>query len=745
MADKKRKLVIEILGENKQAAKALSDTESRLDRTGANLTKFGAASVAAGVAVAGGLAFAARESENAEKESRKLTNSIANSTHTYARNGDALRDLAADIQKKTAADADDIVGMQARLVQYGLTEQQVKSLTPLIVDMSRKMGVDMSTAARTVIRSIDGSAGALTRMGIQVDETRMKTDPFNATVDALAATVGGYAEEEGATFSGQLERLKNQLGDLTEGVGAGAISMVSGLADAASRAGGAVADMNPEIAESAGKIGAVAAGAMVVVGSLSMAAGKAIEMRDRFTDVGADGERSLNRIGKAAAALGALGAAYAVVDTTFALVNAAAGTAKKSAAAIDDLTLALAKAKGASKSTIDAFGDLVAAEQNTLRVQNLWQEFGDEVSIVGTGVQADIEQVQRAFDSMGDSMGPKAQLDVLDALEKATAKLDKNSDQYRKNKEFIETNRAAVEKHAAATKASSAVTSDLGDDIAEQGKKVEDTRTEWEKYSDAISASADPIFGAISAAKSLTDAKNATWNAQVKVNFLEAAGKKGTDEYAAAVRDLAAANSAQVGSAFAAESALARLASGVQSGKVSYDNFNATLDSFVQRGIISAAQAEDTRNKVAGVGWQVAALDGQRANVVVDADTTAADWKLIGFAERLRRASGNMWWATLGIPGRAAGGPVAAGQPYIVGEQGPELMIPRSAGTIVPADRTADLRRRGRTVEAGAQPIINVDLSGALVTADMAGRIVQLVEQGVAAGHRTPRLAAALR
>jgi hypothetical protein len=36
------------------------------------------------------------------------------------------------------------------------------------------------------------------------------------------------------------------------------------------------------------------------------------------------------------------------------------------------------------------------------------------------------------------------------------------------------------------------------------------------------------------------------------------------------------------------------------------------------------------------------------------------------------------------IPGRAGGGPVSGGQPYVVGERGAELFIPSSAGTMVP-------------------------------------------------------------
>lgn len=46
-------------------------------------------------------------------------------------------------------------------------------------------------------------------------------------------------------------------------------------------------------------------------------------------------------------------------------------------------------------------------------------------------------------------------------------------------------------------------------------------------------------------------------------------------------------------------------------------------------------------------------------------------------------AGGSGFLGTL-ISGRAAGGPVAAGTPYVVGEKGPELFVPRASGTIIP-------------------------------------------------------------
>lgn len=48
----------------------------------------------------------------------------------------------------------------------------------------------------------------------------------------------------------------------------------------------------------------------------------------------------------------------------------------------------------------------------------------------------------------------------------------------------------------------------------------------------------------------------------------------------------------------------------------------------------------------------------------------------------------------LGSPGRATGGPVSAGRPYMVGERGPELFVPAASGRIEAAggSRPRDVR-----------------------------------------------------
>ena len=50
---------------------------------------------------------------------------------------------------------------------------------------------------------------------------------------------------------------------------------------------------------------------------------------------------------------------------------------------------------------------------------------------------------------------------------------------------------------------------------------------------------------------------------------------------------------------------------------------------------------------------------------------------------------GNAIFGAIGqfLTGKAAGGPVAANQPYLVGEKGPELFVPKSSGNITPNNR----------------------------------------------------------
>ncbi|HEX8528198.1 tail tape measure protein [Allosphingosinicella sp.] len=62
--------------------------------------------------------------------------------------------------------------------------------------------------------------------------------------------------------------------------------------------------------------------------------------------------------------------------------------------------------------------------------------------------------------------------------------------------------------------------------------------------------------------------------------------------------------------------------------------------------------------------------------------------------------------ALLGLPGRAAGGPVSPGRAYVVGERGPELFVPTASGRVDPGGAAPRDIRLSITINAppGTEP-----------------------------------------
>ena len=173
---------------------------------------------------------AAREAATAQLA---LRNSIANSksvtagaTAEFTKQADALRDL-------TGVDDEAIIGAQSLLVQMGLTEDQVKSLVPRIVDLSVKMGIDMTTAAKAVGKSVNGTTGGLQKLGVVVDKTKASSDAYGATLDALGVAQGFAAKqaklEPWKVLGAQFEELAEVIGEAILPVLRGVANVLRGL------------------------------------------------------------------------------------------------------------------------------------------------------------------------------------------------------------------------------------------------------------------------------------------------------------------------------------------------------------------------------------------------------------------------------------------------------------------------------------------------------------------------------------
>lgn len=80
--------------------------------------------------------------------------------------------------------------------------------------------------------------------------------------------------------------------------------------------------------------------------------------------------------------------------------------------------------------------------------------------------------------------------------------------------------------------------------------------------------------------------------------------------------------------------------------------------------------------------------------------------KMIAKALIFRAISGFLGGIGIPLPGMAEGGSAEKGQPYVVGEKGPELFIPKSAGSVIPNDKLGMATASAGTGQQQA-PVVN--------------------------------------
>lgn len=706
-----RKLIIEILGNAKDAASAFADVRKDSEKAEERLSSFGTTAIGAGVAIAGGLAFAVTQFVEADRASQKLDNSARNAATSAKINAEALREVAQATQSKTAADGDALVAGQAMLVQFGATQDQTVQLTPLLADLSRKMGVDTETAARAIGKSLEGSTGQLQRMGIQVDATKAATDPFTATMDALRSTVGGFAEAEGATAAGTLERIKNQLGDVVESVGGGALEAFTPLIEFMGTIGLSGSAAGDAIGNMAGKLGVIAATTGLAMGGLI----KAREGIDNIRTAASTAGDGVGKMGFALGALGVVGAGLAIAGIVSSLNEAtksaegfeaaliAMDGATDTAGQINALKDAVDSVTGASDDFFDFVARNMGGGLQTLEVQlgaTSFQIDGIGRALAGIKDTGDMGELASAIQLIrSQASGSEAAMTALNEVLGPYEQAIRNSD-------------AATRGHAGALQQDAEAAVIANDRIQE--------------YIDTLKAQTDPVFAAVRATWQSAEAKDKASVAEANLTMLTAAGKQGSTEYTKAQNDLARAQLDSTSSAVNQQSALATLAQKMNDGSISGAYFKATLDNLVRSGSISQSTADAMAGSFglaagqASTGaWNVAALknsadklNGTQANVGVSANTGTAQSNLNDIENTLNRirqkisgTPGN--WLAISLFGRATGGTVHAGQPYLVGERGPEIVVPGS-GYVIPTRRLIDQPSDGGTTSGGGGVIVNV-------------------------------------
>jgi hypothetical protein len=169
---------------------------------------------------------------------------------------------------------------------------KAQQLTNLAMDISAATGKDLETVSLTLSKAYNGNIGALTKLGIPLDDAIKKSGDFNLVQGELVRLFGGAAKANTETYAGQLAIVTERVGELKESIGVALLPTLKVLLEQVNQVAQGFSGDDPnglssraiELGASVGDTGAYSLGTSLK--ALSDAFGKL------FTTITADGDES---------------------------------------------------------------------------------------------------------------------------------------------------------------------------------------------------------------------------------------------------------------------------------------------------------------------------------------------------------------------------------------------------------------------------------------------------------------------
>jgi len=180
-------------------------------------------------------AYAIYDMANAAADDQKsqtiLATALRNTTGATDKQIAAVESLITSMQMAAGiSDTDLRTGFQ-NLARATRDVEESQRLLTLATDISVGTGRDLSSVTTALSRAYQGQFGALTRLGIPIDENILKTKDFNAVTGILADTFGGSAANAADTYAGKMAITSEKINEAKESIGAALIPAIESLVD----------------------------------------------------------------------------------------------------------------------------------------------------------------------------------------------------------------------------------------------------------------------------------------------------------------------------------------------------------------------------------------------------------------------------------------------------------------------------------------------------------------------------------
>jgi hypothetical protein len=706
---------------------------------------------------------------DAEKASAQLEASLESTGAKAWISSGQIESMAASMEKKNGVDGDAIVQGAALLTTFtsiknaaGEGNDVFDQAITLMSDYSVKTGTDASSAAMLFGKALNDplkGMTALSKAGVQFTaDQKEQIKGFVEAGDVMSAQkiilaelekqFGGSAEAFGNTAAGGLAKAKFAFENVQEEIGERLLPVVekmTGFVESALAEWDGLSDGTKDAAINIGLVAAALGPVLAVGGKIVSSVAGMAESFGKLND-------------KTGIGAGTLGVFTAAAAAQIAIDQKMQDEIERSVVSVEKFNRALdtgnvKEYSNAVQTAADTIAGIDPPVGNWERLNTAMAGAlgalsggvtGATIGSLFVGNDADLDKANAQLDEF------RASIQGLDA-DTATSRIDGFAQSLREAGVPAATVNAIVKD----LKAGLAESGDAADDAvaptealagaqSELTAEVEDTRSAYQVYSDALRGMFDPMEKWTSATNRHTDAQEKVKETLKEFGPESAEYKRALDESTSA--------------AVNQESALNELAGAFLDGSVSVDSYKGKLDQMVMSGAIS----RDEYNRQIGKLMEAkAAIDNipVSKNTELTANTTDAEAKV---RELGRLLDGLRTKAGFTITGgssiarerKAVGGPVKGGTTYLVGEEGPELFTAPANGTIVPNDRlsysggdvvmgAANAARASSATwtpaAAGAAGItVNLTLHGGATRLD-AELVSDAIEEGIRRGTMGPR------
>ena len=219
-----RTLTVYLAADLKRFSGGMRDAERQAKGFGGTLKNMlGPALIGAGVAAGAFAVKLATDGVQAAIEDEKAVAALATTLDNLnlAHNTNAVEAYIYELERAYGVADTELRPAYDRLVRSTQDTEEANRVLKIAMDISAGTGKSLQTVVDNLGRAYDGNVDGLSRLGLGIDRTALRTMEFDQVVDTLAATFAGQADAAAETFEGRLARLTTATDNLKEAFGAG--------------------------------------------------------------------------------------------------------------------------------------------------------------------------------------------------------------------------------------------------------------------------------------------------------------------------------------------------------------------------------------------------------------------------------------------------------------------------------------------------------------------------------------------